>query len=55
LFDKLQIIEQRLLSPIGAGGIECREIEDAQRGLLALQAERTAFVSDFSVSQSLRF
>jgi len=40
IYEALAAIEQRLLSPIEAGGIEYREIENAQRGLLALRAER---------------
>jgi hypothetical protein len=40
IYEALAAIDQRLLSPIEAGGIESREIENAQRGLLALKAER---------------
>jgi hypothetical protein len=40
IYEALAAIEQRLLSPIEAGGIEYKEVENAQRGLLALKAER---------------
>jgi hypothetical protein len=40
IYEALAAIEQRLLSPIEAGGIEHREMENAQRGLLTLRAER---------------
>jgi hypothetical protein len=48
IYEALAAIEQRRLSPIEAGGIEDRAMEDAQRGLLALKAERTAAVCDFN-------
>jgi hypothetical protein len=41
IYEALAAIEQRCLSPIEAGDVEDRAIEDAQRGLLALKAERT--------------
>jgi hypothetical protein len=40
IYDALAAIEQRLLNPIEAGGDESKEIENAQRGLLTLKAER---------------
>jgi hypothetical protein len=45
IYEALAAIEQRLLSPIEAGGDEYREIENAQRGLLALKAERVDYGS----------
>jgi hypothetical protein len=45
IYEALAAIEQRLLSPIEAGGIEYREIENAQKGLLTLKAERAAYGS----------
>jgi hypothetical protein len=45
IYKGLAAIEQRLLSPIEEGGTEYRAIEDAQRGLLALKAERTGSIS----------
>jgi hypothetical protein len=41
IYEALAAIEQRLLNPIEAGGIEHRAIGDARRGLLTLKAERT--------------
>jgi hypothetical protein len=41
IYEALAAIEQRLLSPIEAGGVEYRAIEDAQRGLLTLKAEQS--------------
>jgi hypothetical protein len=49
IYEALAAIEQRLLSPIETGGIEHRAIEDAQRGLLTLKAERTASISDVNL------
>jgi hypothetical protein len=40
IYEALAAIEQRLLNPIEAGGIEYREIKHAQTGLLMLKAER---------------
>ena len=45
IYEALAAIEQRLLSPIEAGGDEYREIENAQRGLLTLKAERVDYSS----------
>ena len=42
-YEALAAIEQRLLSSIEAGSDECREIENAQRGLLTLKAERVDY------------
>ncbi len=42
IYEALAAIEQRLLSSIETDGIEYRAIEDAQRGLLTLKAERVA-------------
>lgn len=39
IYEALAAIEQRLLSPIDSGD-EFREIENAQRGLLTLKADR---------------
>jgi hypothetical protein len=52
IYEALAAIEQRLLSPIDTGGMEYREIENAQRGLLRLKAERTEPVSNVDVIQS---
>lgn len=43
IYDALAAIHQRLLSPIEAE--EYREIENAQRGLLALKVERVDYSS----------
>jgi hypothetical protein len=43
IYEALAAIEQRLLSSIEAGSDECREIENAQRGLLTLKAERVDY------------
>ncbi len=40
IYEALAAIKQRLLSPIESGGIEYRAIDDAERGLLTLRAER---------------
>jgi hypothetical protein len=40
IYEALAAIEQRLLSPIEADGIEMKAIKDAQHGLLTLKAER---------------
>jgi hypothetical protein len=40
IYEALAAIEQRLLSSIEVGSDERREIENAQRGLLTLKAER---------------
>jgi hypothetical protein len=48
IYDALAAIEQRLLSPIETVGVEYRAIQDAQKGLLTLKAERT----EASVSRS---
>jgi hypothetical protein len=57
IYEALAAIEQRLLSPIELGGVEYRAIEDAQRNLLTLKAERTRpsseSNSDFVASDSL--
>jgi len=45
IYEALAAIEQRLLSPIEKDGTEYRAIEDAQRGLLTLKAERTGSIS----------
>jgi hypothetical protein len=45
IYEALAAIEQRLLSPIEAGGDEYREMENAQRGLLTLKAERVDYRS----------
>jgi hypothetical protein len=45
IYEALAAIEQRRLNPIEAGGIEEREMENAQRALLALKAERTGSIS----------
>ncbi len=41
IYEAFAAIEQRRLSLIETGGIEDRAMEDAQRGLLTLKAERT--------------
>jgi len=41
IYEALAAIEQRRLSPLDAGDVEDRAMKDAQRGLLALKAERT--------------
>ena len=38
IYEALAAIEQRRLNPIEAGGIEERELENAQRALLTLKA-----------------
>jgi hypothetical protein len=48
IYEALAAIEQRLLSPIEEDGTEYRAIQDAQRGILALKAERTASIRDFN-------
>jgi hypothetical protein len=45
IYEALAAIEQRLLSPMEAGGDEYREIENAQRGLLTLKTERADYSS----------
>jgi hypothetical protein len=40
IYEALAAIEQRRLNPIEVGGIEEREMENAQRALLTLKAER---------------
>jgi hypothetical protein len=40
IYEALAAIEQRRLSHIEEGGEEDRALEDAERGLLALKAER---------------
>jgi hypothetical protein len=45
IYEALAAIEQRLLSPIEEDGTEYKAIEGAQRGLLALKAERTGSIS----------
>jgi hypothetical protein len=40
IYEALAAIEQRRLNPIETGSIEHREMENAQRGLLTLRAER---------------
>ena len=50
IYEALAAIEQRRLSPIEAGGIEERALDDAQRGILTLKAERTG-----SAPQGTRF
>ena len=40
IYEALAAIEQRLLSPIETDSTEYREIENTQRGLLTLKAER---------------
>ena len=50
IYEALAAIEQRRVSPIEAGGIEDRALDDAQRGLLTLKAERTG-----SAPQGTRF
>jgi hypothetical protein len=40
IYEALAAIERRLLKPIETDGIEYRAIENAQKGLLALKAER---------------
>jgi hypothetical protein len=45
IYEALAAIEQRLLSPIESGGDEYKEIENAQRGLLTLKAERVDYSS----------
>jgi hypothetical protein len=40
IYEALAAIEQRRLNPIETGGIEYREMENAERGLLTLRAER---------------
>ena len=45
IYEALAAIEQRLLSPIEAGGDEHRELESARRGLLTLKAERVDYRS----------
>jgi hypothetical protein len=52
IYEALAAIEQRLLSPIDIGGMEYREIENAQRGLLTLKTERTKPASNVDVIQS---
>ena len=51
IYEALAAIEQRLLSPIETDSIEYRGIENAQRGLLTLKAER---VEEGSASESAR-
>ena len=51
IYEALAAIEQRLLSPIETDSIEYRGIENAQRGLLTLKAER---VEQGSASESAR-
>ena len=46
--EALAAIELRRPSLIATGGIEGTAMENAQRGLPSLKAERTASVSDFS-------
>jgi hypothetical protein len=48
IYDALAAIEQRRPSLIGTDGIEERAMEDAQRGLLTLKAERTRPSSEMS-------
>jgi len=48
IYDALAAIERRLLSPMETVGVEYRAIQDAQKGLLTLKAERT----EASVSRS---
>ena len=45
IYEALAAIEQRLLSSIEADSDERREIENAQRGLLTLKAERVDYGS----------
>jgi hypothetical protein len=45
IYEALAAIEQRRLNPIEAGGIEEREMENAQRALLTLKAERAGSIS----------
>jgi hypothetical protein len=45
IYEALAAIEQRRLSPIEVGDVGDRAMEDAQIGLLALKAGRTASVS----------
>jgi hypothetical protein len=40
IYEALAAIEQRRLSDLEPGGEEDRALEDAERGLLALKAER---------------
>jgi hypothetical protein len=49
ILEALSVIEQRLLSPIKPDGIECRDIENARRGLEVLRMERG---DNFSQSNS---
>jgi hypothetical protein len=48
IYEALAAIELRRHSLLATDGIEGRAMENAQRGLLALKAERTASISDFS-------
>ncbi len=52
IYEALAAIDQRLLSPIEAG--EYKEIENAQRGLLALKVERVDY-SGAPASTNCRF
>jgi hypothetical protein len=49
IYEALAAIEQRRLNPVEAGGDEDMAIEDAQRGLLTLKAERTASKSEVNL------
>jgi hypothetical protein len=46
IYEALAAIEQRRPNPIEVGGIEEREMENAQRALLTLKAERAGSISE---------